>query len=133
MSTISAVQEPHGVERKKKNKKKSETELSDESAMREFEKAEELVILWVEAAAAADNSSCLLTALVSVVNHFKPALQDMPLKYSWAWPRPYDCTQFLPQRGKRDEEAARRCLWFQQSDCFCSLKLQESVYGGGED
>lgn len=50
-----------------------------------------------EEAAVADNSWCLLTALASAVNHFKTALQDMPLKYFWAWPRPYKCRQFLPQ------------------------------------
>lgn len=32
-------------------------------------------------ATVADNSWCLLAALVSVVNHFKTALQDMALKY----------------------------------------------------
>lgn len=57
----------------------------------------------------------------------------MPLKYFWAWPRPYECRQFLPERGKRDEEAARRCLRFWQSDCLGSLKLQESSCGGGVD
>lgn len=78
-----------------KEKKIQEMELVHESGTRDFrEDAEEeaSVCLGVRRgrgglslsgwkATAADNSWCLLTALVSVVNHFKTALQDMALKY----------------------------------------------------
>lgn len=91
VSSFSGFKEPRGAVGR--GNKKSETEYFHESGSRQFlrmrlepvsvsAEGQGLVSLWVVATATvADNGWCLLPASVSVLNHFKTALQDMPLKY----------------------------------------------------